>query len=87
MEILAGLCCVLVIAVVVIGFILRRYDDYRFRKWVRGPAVQVVCLHCQGKGWTTKTVRTLDFDGTGFVDAETPAQPCPACHGTGTVTR
>jgi len=87
LKLLAGLCCLLVVALVIIGFVMSRIDDRMFRRWrLRGP-VQAVCIRCQGKGWTQETVRSLEFDGTGFVDSDTPAQPCPVCHGTGTVTR
>ena len=84
---LLGAVCLLVVAVPIIGFIMRRVDDRRFRRWELGNSVQAVCLRCQGRGWTTETVRTLDFDGTGFANTETPAVPCQACHGTGTVNR
>lgn len=79
--------CLLLVALVVIGFIVRWVDDYQFRRWGLRRTVQVVCIRCQGKGWTQETVRTLDFDGTGFPNADTLATPCPVCHGTGTVNR
>jgi hypothetical protein len=87
LKLIAGLVCVLLVAVVVIGFIVRRIDDYQFRRWGLRRPLQVVCIQCQGRGWIQETVRSLDFDGTAFTGADTPATPCSACHGTGTVTR
>jgi hypothetical protein len=87
LKLLAGLCCLLVVVLVIISVVVSRIDNRMFRRWTSRQPVQVVCIRCQGRGWTQETVRSLEFDGQGFVDSDTPAKPCPACHGTGTVTR
>jgi hypothetical protein len=46
------------------------------------------CLRCRGTGWVGgEPERTLHFDGTGFENRHTPAQPCPDCDGTGVAGR
>ncbi len=80
------ICCGLPIAAAVIAVIVTWVNGHYFGRGRRAP-VQALCIRCHGRGWTQETVRSLDFDGTGFGDTELPAQPCPACGGTGTVLR
>ncbi|NMO53867.1 hypothetical protein HH310_22125 [Actinoplanes sp. TBRC 11911] len=48
----------------------------------------VRCLRCRGSGWLGgEPERTLNFTQGGFENRHTPATQCPACGGTGSVTR
>jgi hypothetical protein len=86
MDYSGGFCCLLVVGLVglsVVMYTLRR----RSYRWGIDDRASVVCIHCQGSGWTQRRERTLSFTGDGFADEERPATMCPACGGTGTVVR
>ena len=85
-KLVIGLLCLLPIALVIIGTIVRRIDYHWGGRWLGRP-VRSVCIACLGNGWVQETVRTLDFDGTGFATSDSPAHQCATCHGTGTVMR
>jgi hypothetical protein len=85
-KLLAAGCCILLVALVVLGALAFYLSKSRFRRLSR-EQTPTVCISCQGKGWIQEQQRTLEFDGTGFVDAAATNRPCTACGGTGVIHR
>jgi hypothetical protein len=86
MDYVGGFCCLSLtglVGVLVLMYVVRS----RRRRWGIGDRMSAVCIQCRGTGWTQQQQRTLDFTGEGFADGQPPAQTCPACGGTGRVTR
>lgn len=75
-----SLLCLALLVIAVIGLV----PVLRSR---RRHTTQVVCIDCRGRGISVDQTRTLDFDGTGFVDEDPRSRTCPACGGTGKVSR
>ncbi|WDZ87696.1 hypothetical protein [Micromonospora cathayae] len=49
--------------------------------------VTVLCIRCQGRGWTNRRERTLTFTGEGFADVDHGSAMCETCGGSGRVAR
>jgi DnaJ-class molecular chaperone len=73
------------VAVLVVGSILSWTLSASRR--AATASVATACITCHGRGYVTRSERTLEFDGGGFVDGDPSSNLCTACEGTGVIYR